>query len=163
MKPIDDMLDAFEMHYAFEMRYTDGQREELQTRYGWIRNGYKIAIYDAVTRILETSLRTLPDTAIIERAIATLDDPAVYEPQLQQLSLPEAGAVDRSKEIKLIIEALTGRGELKTEKEEINLVERQRIRDKAGRGHATNAESLWISCIDDYGGDWRAAVAAGKV
>lgn len=162
MKPIDDMLNAFEMHYA-GARYTDGQRAELQTRYGWIRNGYKVAIYDAVTRILESSLRSLPDTAIIERAIASLDDPAVYEPQLQQLALPETGAVDRSKEIELITKALIGRGKLEVNEKEVNHEERKRIRVKVLRGDATDDERFWISCIDDYGGDWKIAFGAKVV
>ena len=159
MRPIEDMLNAFEMHYA-GITYTPGQRAELLTKYSWVRSGYKIAVYDAVTRIHEARFRTLPDTAAIERAMTSLERPEVYDKSAEQLALPEPGSVDRSEDVSHITAVLTGHADAQRkpeEQQEINHFERERIRVRVLKGNATPAEAFWIRCIDEYGGDWKTA------
>ncbi len=159
-KPIDKVITRFKAHYPNAVAYTDAQVKELRELYRWMRPNFAAHLYDEVIKIHRTKYRVMPDVSAIEKAILGMNAPAVYDSPTEQLALPEPGAVDRSAEVKHITEVLTGRREPDAGDQEINHVERQRIRVKVARGNATDEERFWISCIDDYGGDWAAAYKA---
>lgn len=149
MTEIQDLLDAFQMHYA-GLKYTAGQRKELTERYSWIRPAYKVAVYEAVVTTHPAALRSLPDMAVIESAMRGLNRPESYEPP-QPLLEDMTEAVHDS-----VRDAINAKAKRDGE---LNHEERNRVRQRVLRGQATEYERFWIRAIDEHGGDWRLAVA----
>lgn len=159
MTQIADMLEAFKQHYG-GVKYTPGQYAELVKKYSWIQCAYKNALYEAVIASHPASLRSLPDVAVIEKAMLTLGRPETFAPP--QIEAP-VDAEDRSEVVAKITAAVMHYAEPIPEMADAGEAERQRIRVRVAKGRATEPERFWIRCIDDYGGDWRAAVAASGI
>ncbi len=164
MKPIDDMLNAFVIHYGGEIQYTEAQCVELTARYHWIRSGYAAVLYDGVIRIHLASLRSLPDVAVIEKAIGGLDEPRIYDAP-PVLPPPEKGAEDRRADVARVVAETAGKMKpdlITGSEDEMNHFEREKIRVRAMKGRATDAELFWLKVIDEFGENWQAAHAAEK-
>lgn len=158
MKPIEDMLKAFEMHYSTNERpleYTKVQRNELERKYSWMNRGYARVVYEAVVTAHPMSLRSLPDMAVLTEAMKTLDRPEVYADPQDVPLIEDATDVPASAEIESGIQAEMERR--KSRGEELNRHDRQRIRDKVAKGDANAWEIRWITVIDKFDGSWRAA------
>jgi len=155
MTQIEDMLKAFSMHYG-GLKYTAGQYTELVAKYHWLKREYKNAVYSAVIASHPAALRSLPDVAVIEKVMIGLGRPETFAPPQIEAS-PDAE--DRSEVIAKITAAVMHHAEPLPEMADAGETERQRIRVRVAKGQATECEAFWIRCIDDYAGDWRAAVA----
>jgi hypothetical protein len=142
MKPIDDLLKAFEVYYSTDkpLVYGAAQRIAIHNAYVWIGPEYRIALYDEVLRTHPASLRSLPDMAVISTATKQLNPPESYEPPkplIEDMTGPTFDEVKASEEARAKRDG------------EANHYERQRIRDKVAKGTATVYEAWWIHCIDD--------------
>ena len=161
MKPIEDMLKAFEMHYSTndkELAYTPVQRNEMARKYVWMNRGYARVVYESVVTKHPMSLRSLPDMAVITDAMRTLDRPEVYADPSEALMIEDASEVGVSDEMEHGMKAEMRRRE--ESGEEANHIERNQIRAKVKRRDASAWEIRWITVIDEYDGDWKAAQKA---
>lgn len=144
MTEIQDLLGAFTMHYGGP-RYTVAQHEELCSRYRWMKETYKNAIYDAVISAHPTSLRSLPDVAVIEKAMREAGRPETYETGQQQIEFGEVASIDQVQTEVKKIKAMTGVGN----KEEV-----KRVGVRIAHGEATKDEKHWYWCMTENGGKW---------
>jgi hypothetical protein len=102
VKPIDDLIKAWELHYSTqdrELRYTKVQRNELGRKYAWIQRGYANVLYDQVVTTHPMSLRSLPDMAVITEAMKALDRPEVYADPSDVLMIEDATDVGVSEKM----------------------------------------------------------------
>lgn len=154
MKPIEDLLDAFQQHYTTNeraLRYTRAQRDEMVSRYAWVSTSYMAVLYDEVVTVHPMSLRSLPDMAVISGAMQKMDRPEVYATSVAQIE-------DKSEPVyESIRDAVNSKAKAEGE---LNHRERERIRGKVRKGEATPAEAFWVRSIDENGGDWMRAVKA---
>ena len=140
MRPVDDLLSAFEAYYTTgqqPMRYTKVARSLIASKFAWLGEGFKNVLFDAVTSVHPTSLRSLPDIAVLQKAAAGFDNPQIYEkPQ----NVPQIE--DRSEEVFDQVEAEMQR---MTEQQGSRDPEGvQQMRDKARRGDASNDQLWWL-------------------
>lgn len=157
MKPIEDLLHAFEQHYStrdYQLGYTQTQRAEMVAKYGWVSQSYMAVLYDEVVSKHPMSLRSLPDMAVIVNATQSMDRPEVY-------AQPVIAIEDKTEQVhESIREHLNAEAKRNGEP---NHEERERIRAKVAKNQATPHEAFWIKVIDGYNGDWRKAVSAEGV
>ena len=149
MRPIDSLLDAFEVHYSDEsrpMKYTPKNRKELVTRYMGISAAYMLAVYDEVTSTHQASLRSLPDTAVLEAAMNRLGRQETYNAPKQ---IEEQREVNEDL-VRHLVAAAVDHG---------NENERERVRRRVAKGEARVEERWWLHVTDDLGGKWRAMPA----
>lgn len=138
MKPIDDLMDAFEVYYSTAqtpVKYTTAQRVKIHNEFVWIKQRYAAELRDEVIRSHPSSLRSLPDVAVITDATRRLNPPESYEPppkQIEDMTPVTMAEIERIREE-------TGNG---------NPEERAQVRRKAARGEATLYELWWLECID---------------
>ena len=162
MKQIEELIDAFEMYYSpsnRKMIYGPAQRAEITKRFIWIGNQFKLALYDEVISIHNSSLRSLPDVAVIVEAMGKMGSPESYETPRTALPEPEVDAEDMEASVQRALAEAAGKAPpdlIKDTRGEPNRYERQRIRTKVDKGDATQFEAWWIHIIDDLGGKWEA-------
>ena len=147
MRQIDDLLSAFEAYYTTSqqpLRYTKMAREMISRKFGWIGQGFKGVLFDAVTSVHPTSLRSLPDIAVIQKAVAGFDNPQIYEApkNLPQIEDKTEVVIDQvQSEIRKLAAHQGTR-----DPEGV-----QRIQDKARRGDASNDQLWWLKIQLDGG------------
>jgi hypothetical protein len=139
MKPIDDLLRAFEVYYTIGDRplaYSTAQRMELHNAFVWIGPEYERELYGEVIRTHPTSLRSLPDVAIVTAAANKLNPPGSYAPPPKQIEDQTQPTFD---EVKQRLDSIH---------KEVNKEERQAMRRKRERGECSLYQLWWLECID---------------
>lgn len=144
MTQIEDMLEAFVMHYG--MKYTTGQRAELVGKYQWLGLAYKNAVYDEVVASHPASLRSLPDIAAIEKAMNRAGRPETYEQGQKQIEYGKVATIDQARSAVAEVKSMTGVG---------NEEEVRRVGVRIAKGDATKEEQHWYWCMTENGGVWK--------
>ena len=130
MTQILDLLGAFMVHYG-GLKYTEGQHAELCSRYRWMKEAYKNAIYDAVISSHPSALRSLPDVAVIEKAMQAAGRPETYETGQRQIEFGEAVSIGQ----RMIYTVRC-------------------VGVKIAHGEATADERHWYWCMTENNGQW---------
>ncbi len=144
MTQILDLLGAFMVHYG-GLKYTEGQHAELCSRYRWMKEAYKNAIYDAVISSHPSALRSLPDVAVIEKAMQAAGRPETYETGQRQIEFGEVVSIGQVQEEVKKVKAMTGVA---------NEQEVRRVGVKIAHGEATADERHWYWCMTENNGQW---------
>lgn len=141
MRPVEDMLAAFEAYYSTpqqRMTYNQIQRKAIEKAYGWIQKGFARVLYEGVIRSHPVSLRSLPDLVVIGKVSREAGNPDSYEDRTDVAQIE-----DKTEEVlDLVMEhekaKNTGAGSRAPE-------EVERVRRKALKGSATRYELWWLN------------------
>lgn len=141
MRPIDDMLQAFEQYYSntTQLRYSKVQRAAVEASFSWIGQKYSRILYDEIITEHPSSLRSLPDLAVIRKAASRLGNAAVYDdppkvPLLEDKTEPVMGSIW---------------SEFERRRETFGVADPdglRRVLEKVKRGDASKYESWWAHC-----------------
>lgn len=144
----EDFIKALEMYY--EKDYNEAQRLALKKNLGSPPYQYLRDLYDEIVKVHTSQFGKLPDVAVIRKIRMTLDpvEGTTYHNYL--LPDPDDVSADYNDEVRKIVDA-----SLEAREEELNKLERDRVRAKRKRGEATRHERWWLHTIEDLDGQWK--------